>query len=212
LIDAMPTRGLMVLKLGGSHAVGPHLRYWLAHVRSVQTPMVLVPGGGPFADAVRLTQRHMGFDDHVAHHLALIAMEQYGQALCGLEPRLSLANSLQEVQDALERHQVPVWAPVRMAGAAGELPASWELTSDSLAAWFAGLIGAADLVLVKHVPFSSSPIGVSELVAQGVVDSMFPEFLARSGARAWLAGPGPEAALTAIVPAADSRSTLQQPL
>jgi 5-(aminomethyl)-3-furanmethanol phosphate kinase len=210
-MDAIPTRRLTVLKLGGSHALGPHLRNWLAHVRSAPAEIVLVPGGGPFADAVRLTQRHMGFDDRVAHNLALVAMEQYGQALCGLEPRLSLAHSLQEVQDTFGRGQVPVWAPVRMARSASELPASWDFSSDSLAAWFAGLISAAHLVLVKHVPFSSRPIGVGNLVAQGVVDSMFPKFLARSGAHAWLAGPGTEAAPTAIVAEADSRPALQQP-
>ncbi len=200
-----------MLKLGGSHALGPHLRQWLAYVGSVQTPIVLVPGGGPFADVVRLTQSHMGFDDKVAHHLALIAMEQYGLALCGLEPRLTLARCPDEVREARQRRQIPVWAPVQMALAASDLPTSWHLTSDSLTAWFAGLIGAAHLVLVKQVQISSPAIDVSQLVAHGIVDSMFPKFLAQSAATAWLAGPGTEAALTAIVSDADAGQARQQP-
>jgi aspartokinase-like uncharacterized kinase len=199
LIDAIPTPGLTVLKLGGSHALGPHLRQWLAYVGSAQTPIVLVPGGGPFADVVRLTQSDMGFDDKVAHHLALIAMEQYGLALCGMEPRLTLARCLDEVREAWERRRIPVWAPVQMALAASDLPASWQLTSDSLAAWFAGLIGAAHLVLVKQVRISSQAIDVPQLVAHGIVDSLFAKFLAQSAAKGWLAGPGTQAALIAIV-------------
>jgi len=202
---------LTVVKLGGSHAAGPYLRQWLAYVGSLQTPLVLVPGGGPFADTVRLMQSQMGFDDRVAHHLALIAMEQYGLALCGLQPGLTVAHSLEEVQEVMSRGQVPVWAPVQMARAASELPPSWDLTSDSLAAWLAASVGAAHLVLVKHVGFSSGMIDVLELVAQGVVDRMFPRFLAQCGAQAWLAGPGTAAALTAIVHDAGRRPTLQQP-
>ena len=36
---------------------------------------------------------------------------------------------------------------------AAALPETWELTSDSLAAWLAGALGAGRLVLVKHGRF-----------------------------------------------------------
>jgi dihydroneopterin aldolase len=211
LIDAVPIDDLTVLKLGGSHALGPHLRQWLAYVGALQKPIVLVPGGGPFADVVRLGQTHMGFDDAVAHHLALIAMEQYGRALCGLAPRLSLARSLDEMRQARECGRVPVWAPVEMALAASDVPASWDLTSDSLAAWLTARAGAAHLVLVKHVQVAAHAVDVQHLVAHSIVDSLFPKFLAQSPAAAWLAGPTPEAPLTPIISDGDDSRSRQQP-
>ena len=63
--------------------------------------MVLVPGGGPFADAVRAAQPRMGFDDRAAHAMALLAMEQYGCALANLAQGLSLAASVAAIRRVL---------------------------------------------------------------------------------------------------------------
>jgi aspartokinase-like uncharacterized kinase len=72
---------------------------------------------------------------------------------------------------------------------AAALPESWALTSDSLAAWLAGALGAHRLVLVKHGRFDAAAVDVHDLVARGVVDPLFPRYLRQSGARAWLAAP-----------------------
>jgi dihydroneopterin aldolase len=189
---------LTVVKLGGSNAFDPHLRQWLTRLAAAGGETVVVPGGGPFADVVRYAQSRMGFDDRVAHHLALMAMEQYGRILCGLQPQLILATSIEAVRSAFMRKRVPVWGPVPMVLAAAELPASWQLSSDSLAAWFAGRIGAQCLVLVKHLPLSARPMAATDLAAHGIVDSLFPEFFRNSGAQGWLAGLDAAAAPIAI--------------
>ena len=44
---------------------------------------------------------------------------------------------------------VPVLAPYRWLREADPLPHSWTVTSDSIAAWVAGQVGARRLVLVK---------------------------------------------------------------
>ncbi len=67
----------MVVRLGGSHAFSPLLRPWLAAIGAAAGRVVLVPGGGPFADTVRSAQAAMGFDDLAAHRMALLAMAQY---------------------------------------------------------------------------------------------------------------------------------------
>ena len=45
--------------------------------------------------------------------------------------------------------RVPVLAPSRWLRDADPLPHSWDVTSDSLAAWIAGVVGARRLVLIK---------------------------------------------------------------
>src|SRR5882757_8210700 len=140
-----------VVKLGGSHAFSEHLASWVAAIAGCAGDVVVVPGGGPFADAVRDAQSKIGFDDDAAHHMALLAMEQYGCALVSLNGALVLADSLDAIQCALDEERVPVWTPTRMALAAKDIPSSWNVTSDSLAAWLAGKVGARQLILVKHV-------------------------------------------------------------
>ena len=71
----------LVVKIGGSLWRSPLLARWIAALRAFPGPLTIVPGGGPFADAVRAAQSPMGFSDHVAHKMAVLAMEQYGLAL-----------------------------------------------------------------------------------------------------------------------------------
>jgi len=170
---------LTVIKLGGSHAFAPHLRSWLDAIASRAGSIVLVPGGGPFADAVRDAQPRIGFDDGAAHRMALLAMEQFGCALASLNERFALAESHAEIEAALAARRVPVWLPTRMALAARDIPWSWDVTSDSLAAWLAEELGASAVILVKHKRVCMS---AKELASGGIVDPAFPQFVARTGA------------------------------
>jgi 5-(aminomethyl)-3-furanmethanol phosphate kinase len=179
---------LAIVKLGGSHAGGPHLMGWLAAIAAEAGSIAIVPGGGPFADAVRTAQASMGYDDRAAHAMAMMAMAQFGRALESLNPALKVAASRAAIARALEEGKVPVWSPEAMARAAA-LPETWDLTSDSLAAWLAGVLGAGELVLVKHGRFDAAAIDVHDLVVRGIVDPLFPRYLKQSGVRASLAGP-----------------------
>ena len=110
---------------------------------------LIVPGGGPFADAVRDAYARGAVDDEAAHWMAVLAMDQYAELLVARMPRAVRVTSLSEAHAALESGQVPVLAPSRWLRQADPLPHSWEVTSDSIAAWVAGQAGASTLVLVK---------------------------------------------------------------
>src|SRR5262245_31944665 len=91
----------IVVKLGGS-LVGPrHLADWVGALASGGGRSVIVPGGGPFADAVRQAQAKIGFSDAAAHHLALLAMEQFGWALASFSSNFRVADSAIAIGNAL---------------------------------------------------------------------------------------------------------------
>ena len=190
-------RGLTVVKLGGSYAFSSDLPGWLAAIASSAGDIVLVPGGGPFADAVRLAQPRMGFDDDAAHHMALLGMDQYGRALAALNKRFTPAASIAGIRRALRAGNVPVWSPTEMVLKRNDIPRSWEVTSDGLAAWLACRIGARRVLLIKHVDPPPDPIRIEDLVARGVVDRSFAAFLRDGAVEASIVGPAqrPPAAL-----------------
>jgi 5-(aminomethyl)-3-furanmethanol phosphate kinase len=189
-----PRARLAIVKLGGSHAAGAHLKDWLAAIAAEAGAIVIVPGGGPFAEAVRTAQAPVGYDDRAAHVMALMAMAQFGLALASLNPALELTASRSAIRRALKAGRVPVWSPEPMARVAA-LPESWDLTSDSLAAWLAGALRASRLVLVKHGRPDTATVVAGDLAARGIVDPLFPRYLERSGARAFVAGPADSAKL-----------------
>ncbi len=170
---------LRVVKLGGSLHDSPLLNDWLEALARAGGRIVLVPGGGPFADTVRAAQGRLGFSDATAHQMALLAMEQYGLLLCGLNPGLRPAGSPQAITDIVSRGLTPVWLPSRMCRGVWDIPESWSVTSDSLAAWLAHHLGAEALALVKYGHNDATDL--QALVENGRVDRHFPEFTARFG-------------------------------
>ena len=191
-------RGLWVVKLGGSLHQSRYLRRWLGVLAEGGGAVVIVPGGGPFADQVRALQKRRRFDDAAAHHMALLAMEQYGRMLAALQPRLRLADSRAELARARRAGQAAVWMPTRMVLADPAIAASWDITSDSLAAWLAGKLRASRLVLVKSVAVTNGATA-ADLARRGIVDPAFPAYLGRSAAEGWCIDDArPDAMATAL--------------
>jgi 5-(aminomethyl)-3-furanmethanol phosphate kinase len=171
-----------VVKLGGSLANSEKLPKWLEVIATAGAgKVVLVPGGGPWADEVRVAQKREGFDDGVAHRKALRSMERYALALSDLRADLNPAASEAEIREVLRTGKVALWMPHDMVLADPFIPQSWDVTSDSLAAWLAGKLGASALLMVKSVVLGGSHTDVEEWSRRGWVDSAFKKF--SSGAR-----------------------------
>jgi 5-(aminomethyl)-3-furanmethanol phosphate kinase len=144
------------------------------HEIAKRRPVLVVPGGGPFADAVRAVDQQVGLDDAVAHRLALHAMDQLGVLLAPLLPG----------------RDITVLAVAQAFAGRPDVPESWDVTSDSLAVLAAGAIGAEEAVLVKPVEPPASTMTAGELKAlqeagEGtIVDRYMPEAVRRTGVTA----------------------------
>jgi aspartokinase-like uncharacterized kinase len=135
--------------------------------------LLVVPGGGSFADAVRDADRRYALSDAAAHRMAILAMDQFGWLLSEMIP--GCAPTAEIDGDGLR-----VLLPAAVL-ADDPLPASWDVTSDSIAAWVAREAGAGRLVLVKPVdglygawPPAGAPlarVGVEDLAGLGGVDA-----------------------------------------
>lgn len=142
----------VVVKVGGGLLADPSALVSVLTVvdrAAATTPIVVVAGGGVFADAVRDVDRRFTLGDDEAHWMAILGMNQYAHMLAARLARASLVETREQLDAALESGGVPVVAPYAWLRTADPLPHSWSVTSDSIAAWIAGDIGAAQLVLVK---------------------------------------------------------------
>ncbi|WP_246160684.1 amino acid kinase [Aureimonas fodinaquatilis] len=179
---------LLIIKVGGSSISSPDLKVWIESIEQTIRPVVLVPGGGPFADTVRRYQKVIGFDDDAAHHMAILAMEQFGRAIVSLGNRLVAVATKEAIRKALSENKIPVWMPAKLALRAGEIGRNWSVTSDSLAAWLAGQFSGCSLCLIKQLdlPEGSTLHAISRA---GVVDQAFARLLHEETA-VYIAGPG----------------------
>jgi aspartokinase-like uncharacterized kinase len=143
---------LTVIKVGGSLAAIPHaLDRVCAALTSVSRDhrLLIVPGGGPFADAVREFERQVGLSVDAAHWMAVLAMDQYAHVLTERMAGAVLVEEPGSVKEVVALGRPAVLAPSRWMRSADVLPHSWEVTSDSIAGFVAGALDAARLILIK---------------------------------------------------------------
>ena len=185
----MPPSNTWVIKLGGAMHAAAQLPAWLAACGSDggrATRCVVVPGGGVFAAQVRALQARWRFGDDLAHELALDTMRLNARMLWGLAPRLTMSTATSAA--ALSAEGGLLWSPPADFAPAA-LPASWAVTSDSIALWLAASIGARAVLLVKSLPSQElRAASATELAARGVVDDYFPSLLAGGTVAARLLG------------------------
>ncbi|HUD26292.1 MAG TPA: aspartate kinase [Burkholderiaceae bacterium] len=171
----------IVVKLGGSLADDPSLAQWLHQLALPHSPrLVAVPGGGPFAEVVRVAQRRWRFSDHVAHVMAIGAMDQFGRMLCGIEVRATPCSTPADIEAAWAGGQLPVWLPGPLMRDDRSLAQGWDVTSDTIAAWLAEALGASGLLLVKSCELPDACDDPALLAAAGIVDRALPGFLSRT--------------------------------
>ncbi|MCE9633843.1 MAG: uridylate kinase [Methylophilales bacterium] len=169
---------MIVVKLGGSLLGSTELPLWLSTIASNSDGhVVIVPGGGAYADVVRKVQKVAKFDDAIAHQLAVLAMDQFGLTLAALEPRLVTARHELEIAERSWQHRGIIWLPSIMVLADENIPQNWDVTSDSLAAWLATQLNAKHLVIVKSISHATN-LSPQQLAEKGWVDPTFPYFSA----------------------------------
>lgn len=166
---------IRVVKLGGSLLEASVLPACLDAVERLNGQVLVVPGGGMFAEQIRIAQRRWSFDDIAAHRMAILAMQQMALLFQSLKPDFG---GFSDVKVIVGLPRIAVWSPQPDKLDAAGVQASWDITSDSLAAWLAAEVGADELLLVK-----SAEIGRDTrphlLKAQGIVDVAFPVYAER---------------------------------
>ncbi|MFQ6090377.1 MAG: hypothetical protein ACE5LD_02955 [Candidatus Bipolaricaulia bacterium] len=189
-----------VIKVGGSLAKSNALEPLCRKISELgqRHRLLIVPGGGPFADVVRTHYQCYRLSETAAHRMAILAMDQYGYLLCDLIPGSLPVTSLLTVPVVCEARRVPVLLVSELLRA-DPLPHSWAVTSDSIAAWVAGLIKAPLLVLLKDVEgiYTTDPhlggetgllaeVVISQLADYGGVDKYLASVLAANEIEAWV--------------------------
>jgi len=164
---------MWVVKIGGSLNHDPLLPQWLDLFGQLGGGrVVLVCGGGSFADEVRREQARWHFNDLAAHNMALLAMVQVGHMLNAFNPRLQLAHSEEDARRVLRTGRTALWLPTALLRTEPDAATNWDHSSDSIALALAMRMNAGRLLVLKScaVDAAHSP---AQLADHGIVDRGF---------------------------------------
>ncbi|MEM4165284.1 MAG: hypothetical protein QXJ86_05530 [Nitrososphaerales archaeon] len=192
----------VVVKVGGS--LEPYrvklskLMHTLAEL-SNEHNLIVVPGGGSFADKVREAALNYHLNDLTAHRMAILAMDQYGLLLSSFVQECKYTYSLIEAKTLASKGVLCIYLPSREMLFDDSLEPSWSVTSDSIAAYVAGRCGCSLLTLLKDVDgvFTDDPkkvaeaslireVRADELSGYGCVDSNLSSYVKRFNLICWV--------------------------
>jgi aspartokinase-like uncharacterized kinase len=178
--------GATVIKVGGSLLdwdelplrLGSFLKTSIEHEREAGAGIVLIAGGGPAGDMIRTMDQIHKLGDVKAHRLAIRALDLSAHLLAALLPGSRVVDHLEGLHTAWSSGEIPILAPRRFLEEDDDLgpdplPASWDVTTDSIAARVAVRLGATRLILLKSISLAGG-ICRSEAAHLGVVDRFFP--------------------------------------
>ena len=151
-----------VIKVGGSLAEKPAaLKAFCNRLSEIakEHSVVIVPGGGKFADVVRECDQQYSLSADAAHKMAILGMDQFGLLLSQVIPNSCTTYSLSTAKRLSDGKAAPIFLPSQLMFRENPLEASWDVTSDSIAAYVATQLNADKAILVKDVDgvFESDP-------------------------------------------------------
>ncbi len=137
--------------------------------------IVIVAGGGLFADQVRVIQKKWQLNNVTSHEMAILAMQQMALLFQGLQPRFKCIESIDNMKPQTTECPI-IWLPqIQELNQAG-IAANWNITSDSLAAWLATKIQADQLTLIKSTQVADNSSSSKKWFDTDIVDTEFYAF------------------------------------
>jgi 5-(aminomethyl)-3-furanmethanol phosphate kinase len=186
--SSVSTTDVTIIKLGGSLMSLPDLNERLhSLLKRVSGQCLIVPGGGAAADEIRELDRLVSLSAMQSHWWAIEAMSFNADVLSRLLGRdFAVSASREDAESVRHKSRFSILDPTRFLVAeeqrtvvpkeclsASILPASWDVTSDSIAAWIAHRWPTKRLVMVKSC---DRPLGsIWDWSKAGAVDPCFPQ-------------------------------------
>ncbi|MCW3128890.1 MAG: hypothetical protein N2V75_02130 [Methanophagales archaeon] len=187
--------GRVIIKLGGSliekgRDIVQFLKDYVEEKdkdRDKAPTLILIPGGGPFVEVVRNLSADISISEESAHWMAVLAMHQYGLFLANGEIGIPLVESTNEIDEA---EPIRILLPYEIIKADDCLPHTWNVTSDTIAAFVANKIGEKTFIKITDVDGIIDEKGhlinkiyakeLAELEEKGCVDAELPRYLMRN--------------------------------
>jgi len=177
-----------------------YLQEHINHINAPVTSLLIVPGGGVFADSIRSVHENKGISEDAAHWMAILGMEQYAYYLAD-KSGMRLIDDLDDLFPGIS-----ILKPYRLLLSKDPLPHSWDVTSDCIAAWVASILNARMIKVtdVDGVSICGKTVTIVHAVElkemrKSCVDRMLPELLVKHSRDCMVVnGKYPERVLAAI--------------
>lgn len=137
-----------LIKIGGSLTYS--VKELLNELKNTDEEIIIIPGGGDFANVVRNLYEKTDLDETGAHKIATVCTDLTGMYFSEVSG-IKTADNLFDARRILKDEGIVIILPSKIVLSTDELPHSWEVTSDSIAAYVAMLLNLDRLIIATDV-------------------------------------------------------------
>ena len=147
--------------------------------------IIIVPGGGEFANVVRDLNQKTELNDDASHKLATLCTDLTGIYFSEIS-NIRTVDNLYDAKSILKKEDIVILLPSKIVLSNDELPHSWDITSDSIAVYIAKLLNLSNVIIATDVDgiYTKYPEGklLNTINAKSIkgftsVDSYLPNLL-----------------------------------
>ncbi|MGB7002784.1 MAG: amino acid kinase [Halobacteriota archaeon] len=176
---------MKIVKLGGSlQEKGREIiRFLSDYAETKNHTFIIIPGGGHFVKWIKELSEQEVISDDAAHWMAVLGMHQYGFYLAD-GSGIAIAEREEELRNVVH---IGLFLPYTLLKEDDSLPHTWNVTSDTIAAFVANKVGETSFIKLTDVDGLMDDKGLlirqihaKEMIKNartGCVDAELPLFL-----------------------------------
>ena len=198
-----------VIKIGGS-LFPKHAIELTKNLKNTKT--LIITGGGEFANTIRKYDKSEKFSNDITHQTAIECMDIISKLLNDKFTFTQTINNLQEANQATQNNKIPILLCSEFLKDKDPFEHSWNVTSDSIAAYISQLLNAKLLIatnvngIYTRQPTVEGAKFINEIDAKKLltfketsIDLMLPSILIKFGTNCYVVnGKYPERVLSII--------------
>lgn len=111
--------------------------------------IILIPGGGSYANFIRNLHDKLEFDEELAHWMAILSMNYNGKELNEKFPEIIAIDNISKLKKLNKTFSI--FLPFKYLKKNNQLPHNWDVTSDSIVLFLAKELELNKCFLIKDV-------------------------------------------------------------
>ena len=169
---------MWIIKIGGSWITSHQLNdlLQLLKKKAKSENIVLVVGGGCFADSVRLVYKKKKMSERTSSFVALKSTELFAHLLKEIDKDIDLTEDFKSLNN---KGNLKVWLPSNILKTESSFISSWESTSDSVAAWLHNKMDSKGLLFIKSLKLKRKSYNLKYLKKEKIIDRNVGKYILR---------------------------------
>tara|TARA_B100000900_G_C20523626_1_gene693266 strand:- start:94 stop:765 length:672 start_codon:yes stop_codon:yes gene_type:complete len=169
---------MWIIKIGGSWITSHQLNdlLQLLKKKAKSENIVLVVGGGCFADSVRLVYKKKKMSERTSSFVALKSTELFAHLLKEIDKDIDLTEDFKSLNN---KGNLKVWLPSNILKTESSFISSWESTSDSVAAWLHNKMDSKGLLFIKSLKLKRKSYNLKYLQKEKIIDRNVGKYILR---------------------------------